>query len=179
MKNIQKSIYKDNMKCAESVRLSAMPEVFVNEKDKELDTTQTWITDKIDAIEFDDDQIEPTKSEQYKRENESDEIQNKKNGKIDEIELNVEQIDKQWEGVNELLLQITTFLIFNTTSLLIAVFAITWTKGGTVFNRTLILHSQETIGTFKNDNLVQILQVTKVKKYKTCDHKFQFYFALF
>ena len=147
MKNLEKSTSKDNVKCAESVKLSAMPEVFVKEKGNELDTTQTWIADKINEIELDDDQIEPTKSEQYKRENESDEIQNKKNGKIDEIELNVEQIDKQWEGVNELLLQITTFLIFNTTSLLIAVFAITWTKGGTVFNRTLILHSQETIGT--------------------------------
>ena len=63
--------------------------------------------------------------------------------------MNVEQIDKQWEGVNELLLQITTFLIVNATSLLIAVFAITWTKDGTVFNRTLHLHSQETIGSLK------------------------------
>ena len=63
--------------------------------------------------------------------------------------MNVEQIDKQWEGVNELLLQITTFFIVNATSLLIAVFAITWTKGGTVFNRTLVLHSQETIGSLE------------------------------
>ena len=91
-------------------------------------------------------QIEPTKSDQCKRVNESDAIQNKINGKMDEIELNVEQIDKQWEGVNELLLLITTFFIFNTTSLLIGVFAITWTKSGTVFNQTLVLHSQETIG---------------------------------
>ena len=98
--------------------------------------------------------------------------------------MNVEQIDKQWEGVNELLLQITTFFIVNTTSLLIAVFAITWTKGGTVFNRTLVLHSQETIGSLeayliKNINPVQILQVTKIKKYKTWDLKFQLYIALF
>ena len=94
-------------------------------------------------------EIEPTKSDQCKRVNESDAIQNKINGKINEIELNVEQIDKQWEGVNELLLQITTFLIFNTTSLLIAVYAITWTKGETVFNRTLVLHSQETVGSLE------------------------------
>ena len=100
----------------------------------------------MDEIELDVDQIEPTKSDQCKRVNETDAIQNEINGKIDEIELNVKEIDKQWEGVNELLLQITTFLIFNTTSLLIAVFAITWTKGGTVFNRSLVLHSQETIG---------------------------------
>ena len=143
------------------------------EKENKLDTTQTWITDKMDEIELDDDQIEPTKSDQCQKVNESDAIQNKINGKIDKIELNIEQIDKQWEGVNELLLQITTFLIFNTTSLLIAVFAITWTKGGTVFNRTLVLHSQETTGSlfFKKDSLiekdnpVQILQVTKVEKY--------------
>ena len=81
--------------------------------------------------------------------NQQNAIQNEINRKIDEIELNVEQIDKQWEGVNELLLQITAFLIFNATSLLIAVFAITWTKGGTVFNRTLVLHSQETIGSLE------------------------------
>ena len=63
--------------------------------------------------------------------------------------MNVEQIDKQWEGVNELLLQITTFLIVNTTSLVIAVFSITWTQNGTVFNRTLVFHSQETIGSLE------------------------------
>ena len=83
------------MKCTESVKLSAMQEDFVKDKGKELDTTQTWITDKIDAIEFDDDQIEPTKSDECKRLNESDKckrvneydvIQNKLNGKIDKIE---------------------------------------------------------------------------------------------
>ena len=39
------------MKCAESVILSAMQEDFVKYKEKELDTAQTWITDKIDEIE--------------------------------------------------------------------------------------------------------------------------------
>ena len=34
MKNLQKSIDKNNMKCAESVKLSAMPEVFVKDKGK-------------------------------------------------------------------------------------------------------------------------------------------------
>ena len=63
--------------------------------------------------------------------------------------MNVKQIDQQWEGVNELLLQITTFLIVNTTSLVIAVFSITWTQNGTVFNRTLVFHSQETIGSLE------------------------------
>ena len=79
------------------------------------------------------------------------ELKNEINDKIDEIELNVEQIDKQWEGFNELLLQITTFFIFNATSLLIAVFVITWTKGGTVFYQTLVRHSQETIGIEKTN----------------------------
>ena len=100
---------------------------------------QTWVTDKVDEIELNLDQSEPTKSDKRKRENESDAIQNKINYRIDEI-------DRQWEGVNELLLQITTFLIVNATSLLIAVFAITWTRSGTLFNRTLVLNSQETIG---------------------------------
>ena len=69
MKNLKKSIDKDNMKCAESVKLFAMPEGFVKDKGKELDTTQTWITDKMDVIELDVDQIEPTKSDHYKRVN--------------------------------------------------------------------------------------------------------------
>ena len=53
---------------------------------------------------------------------------------------------EQWERVNELLLLITTILIFNVTSLFIAVFQITWSKDSTTFNKTLIFHSQETIG---------------------------------
>ena len=158
------------MKCAGSVKLSAMPEVFIKDKGKELDTTQTWITDKVDEIELDVDQIEPTQSDQCKRVNESDANQGKINGKIklQEIELNVEQIDKQWERVNELLLQITTFFLFNTTSLLIAVFAITWTKGGTVFNQTLVLNSQETIGNLEANFfsiLYLIKMITKQKYY--------------
>ena len=112
----------------------------------------------MDEIELDVDKIEPTKSDQCKRLNRPKviitgpaEIKNEVNGKINEIGLNIEQIDKQWERVNELLLQITKFLIFNATSLLIAVFVITWTKGGTVFYRTLVLHSQETIGIEKTN----------------------------
>ena len=151
MENHEKSIDKDNMKCAELVKLSAMSEVFVKDNGKELDTTETWNIDKMVEVELDVDQIEPSKSDQCKRENESEANQNEINSKINEI-------DKQWEGVNELLLQITTFFIFNATSLLIAVFAITWTKSGTVFYQTLVIHSQETIGnleanfsTIKND----------------------------
>ena len=76
--------------------------------------------------------------------------QNSNNDKIhddkivdDEIELT--QSD-QWERVNELLLLITTILIFNATSLLIAVLQITWSMDSTTFQKTLIFYSQETIG---------------------------------
>ena len=61
----------------------------------------------------------------------------------DEIELTQSE---QWEQVNELLLLITTILIFNATSLFIAVIQITWSKDSTTFNKSLIFHSQETIG---------------------------------
>ena len=53
---------------------------------------------------------------------------------------------EQWERLNELLLLITTILMFNATSMLIAIFQITWSKNGTAFNKRLILDSQETIG---------------------------------
>ena len=59
---------------------------------------------------------------------------------------------EQWERVNELLLLITTILIFNVTSLFIAVFQITWSKDSTTFNKTLIFHSQETIGMSQIDS---------------------------
>ena len=62
---------------------------------------------------------------------------------LDEIELSRSE---QWERLNELLLLITTILMFNVTSLLIAVFQITSTNDGTVFNKALILQSQKTIG---------------------------------
>ena len=61
----------------------------------------------------------------------------------DEIELSRSE---QWERLNELLLVITTILIFNVFSLLIAVFQVTSSDNGTVFNKKLILDSQETIG---------------------------------
>ena len=61
----------------------------------------------------------------------------------DEIELSRSE---QWERLNELLLLITTILIFNVFSLLIAVFQVTSSDNGTVFNKKLILDSQETIG---------------------------------
>ena len=61
----------------------------------------------------------------------------------DEIELSRSE---QWERLNELLLLITTILIFNATSLIIAFFQITWKAEGTVFNRALVLQSQKIIG---------------------------------
>ena len=61
----------------------------------------------------------------------------------DEIELTTSEI---WERVNDLLLLITTIMIFNATSLFIAIIQITWKDEGTVFNKTLVLQSQKTIG---------------------------------
>ena len=61
----------------------------------------------------------------------------------DEIELSRSE---QWERLNELLLVITTILIFNVFSLLIAVFQITSPDNGTAFNKRLIQYSKETIG---------------------------------
>ena len=61
----------------------------------------------------------------------------------DEIELSRSE---QWERLNELLLLITTILMFNATSLLIAILQITWKDEGTVFNKALVLQSQKTIG---------------------------------
>ena len=61
----------------------------------------------------------------------------------DEIELTTSE---QWERVNDLLLLITTIIIFNTTSLFIAIIQITWKDEGTVFNKTLVLQPQKTIG---------------------------------
>ena len=60
-----------------------------------------------------------------------------------EIELTTSE---QWERINDLLLLITTIIIFNATSLFIAIIQITWKDKGTVFNKTLALQSQKTIG---------------------------------
>ena len=76
--------------------------------------------------------------------------QNINNDKINDDKTVDKEIElthsEQWERVNELLLLITTILIFNVKSLFIAVFQITWSKDSTTFNKTLIFHSQETIG---------------------------------
>ena len=59
----------------------------------------------------------------------------------DEIELSRSE---QWERLNELLLLITTILIFNAFSLLIAILQIT--SPDKTKDKRLLLHSQETIG---------------------------------
>ena len=81
---------------------------------------------------------------------ELDTPQNSNDDKIHEDKIVDNEIEltrsEQWERVNELLLLITTILIFNATSLFIAILQITWSKDSTTFNKTLIFHSQETIG---------------------------------
>ena len=62
---------------------------------------------------------------------------------IDEVELSTSE---QWERVNDLLLLITTIMIFNATSLFIGIIQITWRDEGTVFDRTIVLQSQKIIG---------------------------------
>ena len=93
-----------------------------------LDKDQSGINDKIH-----NDEIERSTSDTVQNDVIHDhEID------LDEIELSRSE---QWERLNELLLLITTILMFNVTSLLIAVFQITSTNDGTVFNKALILQS--------------------------------------
>ena len=67
-------------------------------------------------------------------------------GKIHDSEKDEGEIElttsEQWERVNDLLLLITTIMIFNATSLFIAIIQITWKDEGTVSNKTLVLQSQ-------------------------------------
>ena len=107
-----------------------------------LDKAQSVIKDKIHNNEKD-----------YINEIElstSDTIKNDSNLEIQDREIDLDEIElttsEQWERVNDLLLLITTILIFNATALIIAFFQITWKAEGTVFNKALVLQSQKTIG---------------------------------
>ena len=115
----------------------------------ERSTSDTVQNDEIHDHEIDLYEIEHSRSEQWERLN--DTVQNDTNDKIHDNEIDLDEIElsrsEQWERFNELLLLITTILMFNVTSLLIAVFQITSTNDGTVFNKALILQSQKTIGT--------------------------------
>ena len=106
-----------------------------------LDKAQSGINDKVHNNEKDYNEIELSTS---------DTVQNVTNDEIHDHEIDLDQIElsrpEQWERLNELLLLITTILMFNATSLLIAVFQITSPNDGTVFNKALILQSQKTIG---------------------------------
>ena len=106
-----------------------------------LDKAQSGINDKIHNDEKDYDEIELSTS---------DTVQNDTNVEIHDHEIDLDEIElttsEQWERVNDLLLLITTILIFNATSLIIAFFQITWKAEGIVFNKALVLQSQKTIG---------------------------------
>ena len=101
-----------------------------------LDKAQSGINDKIHNDEKDFDEI--------------DTVQNDTNVEIHDHEIDLDEIElttsEQWERINDLLLLITTILIFNATSLIIAFFQITWKAEGIVFNKALVLQSQKTIG---------------------------------
>ena len=105
------------------------------------DTVQNDTNNEIHDHEIDHDEIELSTSDKVQNDN-NDEIHDHEID-LDEIELS---IPEQWERFNELLLLITTILMFNVTSLLIAVFQISSTNDGSVFNKALILQSQKTIG---------------------------------
>ena len=106
-----------------------------------LDKAQSGINDKVHNKEKDYNEIELSTS---------DTVQNVTNDEIHDHEIDLDEIElsipEQWERFNELLLLITTILMFNVTSLLIAVFQISSTNDGTVFNKALIQQSQKTIG---------------------------------
>ena len=106
-----------------------------------LDKAQSGIDDKTHNDEKDHDDIELSTS---------DAVQNDTNVEIHDHEIDLDEIEittsEQWERVNDLLLLITTILIFNATSLIIAFIQITWKAEGTVFNKALVLQSQKTIG---------------------------------
>ena len=106
-----------------------------------LDKAQNGIKDKIHNNEKDYDEIELSTS---------DTVQNDTNVEIHDHEIDLDENElttsEQWERVNDLLLLITTILIFNATSLIIAFFPITWKAEVTVFNKALVLQSQKTIG---------------------------------
>ena len=63
----------------------------------------------------------------------------------DTIELTVPE---QWERVNDLLMLITTILLFNVTSLFIAVSYITWNQDTIVVNEIQSLKPHRTIGMY-------------------------------
>ena len=117
------------------------PIVFLKLESIKLDKAQSSIDDKTHNDEKDHDDIELSTS---------DAVQIDTNVKIHDHEIDLDEIEittsEQWERVNDLLLLITTILIFNATSLIIAFFQITWKAEGTVFNRALVLQSQKIIG---------------------------------
>ena len=122
-------------------KIITRPTVFSKLKIIELDQDQGSINEKIHNDEKDYDEIELSTSETVQNDT-IDEIHGHEIDH-DEVELSTSE---QWERVNDLLLLITTILIFNATSLIIAFFQITWKAEGTVFNKALVLQSQKTIG---------------------------------
>ena len=110
------------------------------EKEKIFENSKAFL--KVEGIE--------QKGKKNYSKGQLDTAQNSNNDKIHDDEIVDNEIElthsEQWERVNELLLLITTILLFNATSLFIAVFQITWSMDSTTFNKTLIFYSQETIG---------------------------------
>ena len=125
-RSVKQSLYRNMTGKVE--RIITRPIVPLEVEKIILDKNQSGINDKIH-----NDEIERSTSDTVQNDVIHDhEID------LDEIELSRSE---QWERLNELLLLITTILMFNVISLLIAVFQITSTNDGTVFNKALILQS--------------------------------------
>ena len=126
-RSVKQSLYRNMTGKVE--RIITRPIVPLEVEKIILDKNQSGINDKIH-----NDEIERSTSDTVL------------NDEIHDLEIELSR-SEQWERLNELLLLITTILMFNVTSLLIAVFQITSTNDVTVFNKALILQSQKTIGT--------------------------------
>ena len=125
--NDEKDYDENEKETGEVETINARPIVSSKLKRIELDQAQSSGNDKIHNDEKDYDEIELSISET---------VQNDTNDEIHDHEIHLEEVElstsEQWERVNDLLLLITTILIFNATSLIIAFFQITWKAEGTV-----------------------------------------------
>ena len=138
-RSFKQSLY--NIMTGEVEKNITMPIVSSKVERFKLNKAQNVINDKIHNNKKDYNKIELSTS---------DTVQNDTNLEIHDRQIDLDEIElttsEQWERVNDLLLLITTIMIFNATSLFIAIIQITWKDEGTVFNKTLVLQSQKTIG---------------------------------
>ena len=155
--SVKQSLYRNMTREVE--KIITRPIVSSKVERIKLDKAQIGINDKIHNDEKDYNEIEFSTSDTVQNDTHdheidldeievstSDKVQNDTQDHEIDIDENELSTSEQWERVNDLLLLITTILIFNATSLIIAFIQITWKAEGTVFNKALVLQSQKTIG---------------------------------